>query len=101
MKKALPIALTVALGITLSGCTAETETVSSSTYPKAAYVAALDYDTNTVTVEDSTGHLWDFYGIEDWCEGDIVAMIMDDNGTPDVYDDKIVSINFSGWWMEE
>lgn len=34
---------------------------------------------------------------EDWSEGDIVAAIMSDNGTPETNDDIIIQTRYSGW----
>lgn len=93
-----PIALAIALGITLGACATAP---NFNTYPKASYVVALNYESDTVTVEDATGNLWDFYGCEDCMEGDIIVMTMDDNGTPNsIYDDEILQVRFSGWEME-
>lgn len=98
MKKT-PIALAIALGISFGACATAP---NSNTYPKAAYVVALNYKNDVVTVEDATGNRWDFYGCEDYYEGDIVAMTMSDNGTPDnIYDDIIINARFSGLWQED
>lgn len=103
-KKSIALTLCIAIGITLGGCGGcnPSETNPGNTYPKSAYVVDLDYETDTVTVEDSTGNLWGFYGCENYTKGDIVAMTMNNNGTPEnIYDDKIISVSFSGWWMDE
>ena len=97
MKKT-PIAIAIALGITLGTCATAP---NFNTYSKASYVVALNYESDTVTVEDATGNLWDFYGCEDYMEGDIIVMTMDDNGTPNsIYDDESLQVRFSGWEME-
>ena len=33
----------------------------------------------------------------DWCKGELIAFIFDDNGTPEVLDDMIVSVKYAGW----
>ena len=66
-------------------------------YPACGIVVANDERSETITVEDFNGNHWKFNGIEDWIEGDIAVMIMDDNGTPTIYDDKIISVRYGGW----
>lgn len=66
-------------------------------YPNCAIVVELNYLTDTLTVEDSIGHLWQVKGIEDYMLGDLVGMIMHDMGTELVYDDVIVKMYYCGW----
>ena len=66
-------------------------------YPTSGVVTEVNYDTDLVTVELQSGHLYQFYGAEDWVEGDIAAMIMNDLGTPEVYDDEIISVRYVGY----
>jgi len=66
-------------------------------YPRAGYVCELDRENDTVIIEDASGFLWEIEEIEDWCVGDGCAMIMYDNGTPEVFDDAIVSIRYNGF----
>lgn len=84
------IALTLVL-IALCGV------ASAELYPETARVVELNYDEDTVTVETFNGFLFAFYGCEDYCEGDGVALIMDDNGTEKVYDDCIIMVQYCGW----
>lgn len=65
-------------------------------YPKTARVTKLDYRTETVTVTDYNGNDWEFVGIEDYAYGDVVSMLMSDNGTESIYDDKIVMQRYGG-----
>lgn len=58
-------------------------------YPKTAIVVDIDEKTDTITVFDGY-YDWKFTGIEDWQMYDTVSMIMDNNGTKTVTDDKIV-----------
>lgn len=93
--------LAVAMASTLwAGCgqkniaTAQT----SKTYPNAGIVVALDEVQDLVTISTGSGLLYEFYGIEDLFVGDIVAVTMDDNGTPDtVLDDKIIDSKYAGY----
>ena len=67
-------------------------------YPTCGIIVENDERTETVTVEDFNGNHWQFNGVEDWLVGDIVSMIMSDNGTPDtIYDDQIVMVKYSGY----
>lgn len=66
-------------------------------YPQTMTVVQVDIATDTVTCEDATGNLWQFKGVEDWQVNDIVSMIMNDNGTEEIFDDRIVKIRYNGF----
>ena len=54
-------------------------------------------------MRDFNGNLWQFEGCEDWLENDVVACIMNDKGTPIIFDDEIVDLHYEGWlegWLE-
>lgn len=71
-------------------------------YPSIGYVVDIDIDRDIVTVEDADGYLWEFDGIEEWEPGDLAAMLMHDNGTPDnAEDDVILSAVQSGFSLLE
>jgi len=75
----------------------------ADTYAMTAVIVSLNYDTDTVKVEDFNGNVWAFDGCEDWQLFDMCALMMDDNNTIDIYDDMIVSIRYNGWldgWIE-
>ena len=60
-------------------------------YDRQATVGGLDDAADVVTVEDSDGFLWEFYGAGSYGNGDVVVLLMWDNGTPDaVFDDAVV-----------
>lgn len=65
-------------------------------YARSGEVCAVNETADIVTVEDSTGNLWDFYGSEDWECGDHVAMVMCDMGTEDITDDMVLSARYEG-----
>ena len=67
-------------------------------YPMVTKVVKLDRENDVVTCEDFNGYLWQFNGCEDWQEGDICSMIMNDNGTPKIFDDEIVSVKYDGYF---
>lgn len=64
----------------------------SHLYPLSTTVTEIKSD--TVTVEDSNGNLWEFDGVEDWQVGDCCALIMHDNSTSEIMDDKIISAKY-------
>lgn len=66
-------------------------------YPLTALVVNLDEENNIVECEDYAGNIWKFYGIEDWYNGDLVSMIMNDKGTANITDDEIVMVRYGGW----
>ena len=83
--------------------TTETESVSESElsyslYPTCGVVSELNEANDLVIFTDFNGNEWEFKGVEDWIEGDIVSAIMSDNCTPEnIYDDVIVQTRYSGW----
>jgi len=78
---------------------AETKPSMDGYYPQSGIVVVLDYNTDEVIWEDFNGFQYAFYGIEDWCVGDGVSAIMYDNGTPKVFDDIIIDVNYTAWDM--
>ena len=78
--------------------TAAAITVTSTFYPATMEITNISGD--VVTMETSTGHVYEMTGAEDYMTGDLVALIMDDNGTPEVTDDKIISARYAGYWTE-
>ena len=76
-------------------------TVPDGTHCQGAMVTGLDYDRDVVTVETKTGFVFRFDGCEDYAEGDIVAMLMWDNSTPEtIEDDLILYVNYSGFYVK-
>lgn len=69
----------------------------SQMYPECGVIIKIDKRRNTVTFQTQNGNMFAFYGTEDFLVGDLVAVIMDDNGTPKVSDDKIMDVKYSGY----
>lgn len=63
-------------------------------YPKTMQIVHIDYETDIVTCEDAHGFIWEFTGVEDYCENDYVACIMFDNFTDTIFDDKIKVVRY-------
>lgn len=63
--------------------------VYAGQYPAVGIVTSISEREMTIT--DAAGNNWRYITKrEDWFLNDLAAMIMDDNGTPIIYDDKIV-----------
>lgn len=69
----------------------------STQYANVAEVCMVDRDRDLVICRDSVGHIWEFYGSEDWEPGDCAALVMDDSGTELVIDDIIISARYCAW----
>ena len=67
-------------------------------YPRAMEIVEFEHDTDTVVCVDAVGLEWAFYGIEDWDIGDLIIVMLDNNGTPNtMVDDIITDTIFSGY----
>lgn len=71
--------------------------VAKKYYALTTVVEKVDYKKDTVTCIDFNGNLWEFYGVEDWQKDDIASLLMDNKGTPEIYDDVIVKSYYDGW----
>ena len=53
---------------------------------------------NTITCRDFNGNLYHFPDEDgDWIEGDIASLLMYNNGTLEIADDKIMDARYTGW----
>ena len=68
--------------------------MAASIYATTMRVTAINNAKDIVT---ATGHIFEMKGTEDYMIGDYVSLVMDDNGTPGITDDIIVSAQYSGW----
>lgn len=67
-------------------------------YPSTMVITDIDYATDTVVVENATGFVYTFEGVEDLLPGDFMSVIMYNNGTPwTIEDDQVVSARYSGY----
>ena len=92
MKKSIAIILLVALISVFGSAAADT-----GLYAHTAVIVEFNYDEDVVVVEDAVGFLWEFEGIEDYFVGDVVSMLMWDNGTESIFDDVILDVVYSGF----
>lgn len=75
----------------------------AETYPAVLMVVDLDEPEDVVIAVDFNGNEWAWTGIEDIFPGDVVAVVMDDQGTEIIYDDEIIDLRYCGWiegWMD-
>lgn len=91
MKKAIIATIITIIIIVLCGI------ATAELYPETARVVELNYDEDIITVETFNGFLFSFYGCEDYCVGDGVALIMEDSGTEQIFDDEIIMVQYCGW----
>lgn len=98
MKKIITAILALALILTCSTCFAESavDEFASHIRPLCGVVVEVNYKEDYIAIEDFTGNVWEWEGVEDWQEGDIAALIMDDNGTENIFDDIILDIQYCG-----
>ena len=59
-------------------------------YANLTTIVEIDHNTDVVICEDCNGHVWEFYGAEDWQVGDECNLVMFDCGTEEIADDVII-----------
>ena len=92
------IVLQIAMVVCVGCAEQKSEPLEFKHYPLCGTVVEVNRENGEVVVEDFNGNLWAFEGCEDWLEGDICAMIMSDEATPDtIYDDVIIQARYCGW----
>lgn len=65
-------------------------------YPMTTIVREIDNKNDIVTVENNDGELFQFIGIEDWQINDICTLMLNNNGTENIYDDIIIKTIYNG-----
>lgn len=70
---------------------------TTTTYAMTCEVVELDRENNLMILVDANGFEWAWEGIEDWQIGDCASMLMDNNGTAEIFDDVILSMNYNAW----
>jgi len=57
-----------------------------------------DNDVDLVSIQDNNGNIFQFTADgSDWCVNDGCACVMDTNGTPEIYDDIILTARYFAW----
>ena len=65
-------------------------------YTQSGTVVDVNRPDDIVLVETEDGNLCEFYGTEDWMEGDRIELTMHDNGTAMPEDDVIIRTIYKG-----
>ena len=68
-------------------------------YALTVKVVNIDRENDIVTFEDCNGFLWQILGVEDWEVEDGASLLMNDSGTPEIWDDVIESVRFNNWTL--
>ena len=90
MKKFIIVVVLFALSATFFTAYAEI-------YPQTLVVNDINYGQDVLILTDFNGNDWIWVGVEDFCVGDIVAAIMDDNDTKIIFDDTIITLRYAGY----
>lgn len=73
------------------------EKPTTTTYAMTCEVIELDHENDLVILVDANGFEWAWEGVEDWQIGDCASLVMDNNGTAEIFDDVILSMNYNAW----
>lgn len=65
-------------------------------YPMTTVVDTTNVQTDEIFFLDTNGNRWCKREIEDWCEGDLAALLMFNNFTEDISDDIIIGARYNG-----
>lgn len=70
-----------------------TEPKVKNFYVSEGMITCLDFEEDKVIIETVDGNLWEILGIEKtYKEGQEIFLIMDNNNTPEIWDDEIIKI---------
>lgn len=99
MKKRL-LAAVIAATMTLTTVVPASPVLPSNFYPNNGVVTQVAKAGSNwkITFTDPCGRMWAWMDTDgDWVKGDLIAVVMDNNGTP-YYpkDDKVVSVRYTG-----
>lgn len=64
-------------------------------YSLLGTIEEFNYKFDTVKIKTDNGQHWEFEGIEDWFVGDRCIVIIDNNGTEKIKDDKIIKVIYT------
>lgn len=66
-------------------------------YPQTFVVDLVNHEQDFMILVDFNGNEWIYNDVEDFDCGDIIAAIMEECGTPTIYDDEIIMIRYAGY----
>lgn len=94
--------LAAALAILQAGAVSGIPGKTTHQYALTVCVAEINWTEDFVVYETHNGHRFEWGGVEDQETGEIYALMMDDNGTPEtIEDDVIISARYSGWSIND
>lgn len=70
--------------------------IASAGFIYPATMEVINIEDNDLYLMTTTGHVFVMEGVEDYEVGDLVSLIMFDNGTPFIMDDVIISARYAG-----
>ena len=94
----MALIMTIIQMLNLSGAKATSKEVN--VYPIVVVVSEVDRARDIVTFKTNNGVLFEWEGVEDFEVNDTCALMMCDMGTPEIKDDVILSICYSGFEVE-
>jgi len=95
MKKLIIILIVViVLALCLFACQ---RMVVEHLYPATMLVLEIDRSSDTVLMATESGHAYAFYGVEDYEVDDILSVLMFDSFSPYVQDDRVITVQYSGF----
>ncbi len=63
-------------------------------------VVELEDETYLLELEDAAGNVWEYEtDMDDMFIDDAVAVLMDNMGTVEIYDDEVIGLNYSSWTL--
>jgi len=100
MKKSTIVIIVLVLALIAGCCVVGTQLLlkeqATHYYALSTIVQTVDTENDTVVIKDSRGNTWNFTGVESWHVNDVCSCLMDNQGTPSIYDDTIISTRYDG-----
>ena len=66
-------------------------------YSETFIVTNVDNTNDIVTITNANGFDFQFSGVNDYCENDLVSCIMFSNYTDTIFDDIIINVKYTGY----
>lgn len=66
-------------------------------YSLTTKIVSIDRKTDFIICKDCNGNLWTFYGSEDWEINDCASLLMNTQGTKEIFDDTIEAAKYCSW----
>ena len=97
MKKVILFVITLALAVvTAVGCQINNRRL----YSIPAVIVAAHRESSVISFVDLRGEEWEFKSDAAWEIGDEVTVVFSTNGTSNIYDDAVVTVDWIGQWED-